>query len=292
MRLLGPGLARVIIAAGALAALSACAQLNQMSGAGVERVQSTELRAALEPGFRLHAPPGPGPFPVVVAIHGCGGPHRNIEDYIERANRNGVALMEVDSFGPRGFTYNYAIDNICRAKDLWGRERAGDILVALGYLRDQDEIDASRMMLIGWSHGSWAIMDLFSMDLVRELPTNLIDAPREGVAGVRSALLLYPICNKFASLSDDDGWDQKIRTHFILVQDDVFKEKNCIRIIEGKLKPQGVEATYSLVEGVTHAFDEVQFPESRFRYDEEAARAALDFFEQFVSETLLWPRAE
>ncbi|GAB4526250.1 MAG: dienelactone hydrolase family protein [Parvularculaceae bacterium] len=279
-------IAAIALAAAAMA-LSACAQLNQLSGAGVERVQSTELRAALEPGFRLHLPPGDGPFPIVVAIHGCGGPHRNIDDYVARANRNGVALMEVDSFGPRGITYNYAIANICRARELWGRERAGDVLAALDYLREQSDIDGSRMMLLGWSHGSWTVMDLFSMDLVDERPTNLIDTPREGVEGVRAALLFYPICNRLASLSDDDGWDQKIRTHFILVKNDVFKEENCIRIIEEDLQPAGVEATYNLVEGVTHAFDEVQFPESRFRYDEDAAQAALDFFENFISETLL-----
>ena len=47
-------------------------------------------------------PPGPGPFPAVVLLHGCGGFHSLMLSWADRLARFGYTALAVDSFGPRG----------------------------------------------------------------------------------------------------------------------------------------------------------------------------------------------
>ena len=56
----------------------------------------------------LARPPGAGPFPVVIGLHGCAGLYtRSGEigaretDWSQRLVRTGYAVLLVDSFGPR-----------------------------------------------------------------------------------------------------------------------------------------------------------------------------------------------
>ena len=59
----------------------------------------------------LYRPAGPGPFPAVVALHGCNGlfarngriQSRNA-DWADRLNEAGIAVLYPDSFNPRGFS--------------------------------------------------------------------------------------------------------------------------------------------------------------------------------------------
>jgi dienelactone hydrolase len=53
----------------------------------------------------LYQPLGDGPFPAIVALHGCEGWLHSSEARLRQAERyveQGYAFLLVDSFGPRG----------------------------------------------------------------------------------------------------------------------------------------------------------------------------------------------
>jgi dienelactone hydrolase len=51
---------------------------------------------------RLERPDGPGPFPAVIVLHGCSGPHRKDADWAAWLRREGYVAVVTDSFRPRG----------------------------------------------------------------------------------------------------------------------------------------------------------------------------------------------
>ena len=114
---------------------------------------------------RLFVPAGSGPFPAVVALHGCGGPDnargalgRRHADWAERWVGQGFAVLLPDSFGSRG------LGSICgtRDREVTPRgERAGDADAARRFLQARRDIRPDRINLVGWSNGGstvlWAI---------------------------------------------------------------------------------------------------------------------------------------
>lgn len=99
----------------------------------------------------LILPPGPGPFPAVIVLHGCGGlSSSRMADWSSRLNSWGYAAVILDSFGPRG------VDTVCdpSAQHLvTPADRAGDVLSTAVYLRSLPRIDGNRIGVLGLSHG-------------------------------------------------------------------------------------------------------------------------------------------
>lgn len=104
----------------------------------------------------LARPPGAGPFPAVIGLHGCAGLYtRSGEigarevDWSRRLVQAGHAVLLVDSFGPRG------IKALCNVRDraLTPAGRARDAFAAVDWLSRQDFAMADRISLIGWSNG-------------------------------------------------------------------------------------------------------------------------------------------
>lgn len=51
---------------------------------------------------QLYTPKGPGPFPALVLLHGCGGLGPNMFAWAEWLRAEGYAALVLDSFGGRG----------------------------------------------------------------------------------------------------------------------------------------------------------------------------------------------
>jgi dienelactone hydrolase len=131
-------------------------------------------------------PHSPGPHPAVVMLHGCGGAydsqgklgarHRMWGDYL--ASQGYTALL-LDSFSSRG------IKEICTVKfgdrRLKESDRTGDAYAALAWLRQQPEVDAKRISLLGWSHGAGVTLEAISRK------------PEVG-DGFNTAVAFYPGC--------------------------------------------------------------------------------------------------
>lgn len=282
MRILSfSGVATILIAL----SMTGCA-IGQFRGWFVEERAPDALFEEIKDGVTVYKPDGDGPFPAVIAFHGCAKPHNRADVYAKAANSLGVAFLTVDSYGPRGVSEMEAQTRVCSGQTFWGRERAGDALVALDHARSLSFVDKDRIALLGWSHGGWTVMDLMSMDLETTLPTSLSAAPEEGLSGVTAVLLYYPYCGT-ASRSKATGWPKPIPARFVLVENDALtKEGQCVETIE-RLKADGVEAEYEILKGVTHGFDENHEPGSRLRYAEEEAAYAVTVFAEFLNTYLV-----
>lgn len=231
-------------------------------------------------------PEGRGPFPVVLAFHGCGGNGPVQGTYADVALDLGVMAVIVDSFGPRNISHGEALATVCSGLRLRGQERAGDVVAAVEYARAHPKADGEHMVLLGWSHGAWSIMDALAMHLEADMPPGLESIPADPMAGVRGVVLLYPYCGAF-SLTRKRGWVTNVPAQFILAADDnVVGIEDCILAAE-TLIDQGLNIDLQIIPGQTHSFDEPdQSPDGAFRYDPRAAARSKTLFAQFLREHL------
>jgi dienelactone hydrolase len=160
-----------------------------------------------------------------------------------------------------------------------GSERAGDVLVAIDDARRQRFVDPDRIVLIGASHGGWAIMDLLALDPPRRLPFNLAslrpDAPADPLAGVAGAILLYPYCGR-ANRAVPGGWRRPLPALFLLSADDIVAPAGpCLAAAEA-MQARGLPVETLVFEGVTHGFDQKDRSAlSTLAFDPEATAEAL-----------------
>ena len=109
--------------------------------------------ALLAEHLTLVKPDGPGPFPVVLQMHGCGGIQPMQLRYAEAARGAGFAAVVVDSLGPRGIGRREAQLTVCTGARLRGAERAVDLLAMLSWVKAQPWATADNVAAAGWSHG-------------------------------------------------------------------------------------------------------------------------------------------
>jgi dienelactone hydrolase len=135
----------------------------------------------------LYVPKGNGPFPAIVALHGCAGLNgKNDEisprhrDWGERLAAQGYVVLFSDSFASRG------LGPQCRnaTRDVKpSRERVADALAALAFLANQSNVDAKAISLFGWSNGASSVLYAVAKK----------NAPSTGPDFVR-AIGFYPGC--------------------------------------------------------------------------------------------------
>jgi dienelactone hydrolase len=252
----------------------------------VPRLEPAALSAKLAPYYRIMKPPGDGPFPTALLFSGCDGPKDNVVRWGEMLNALGWAAIIVDSHGPRGLTDNETWRLVCAGQLFTGSERAGDVLVSLDDARHMPFVDAGTIVLIGSSHGGWAIMDLLALDPPRRLPSNLAALPadaKDPLAGVVGTILLYPWCGPGSRARN--GWRRDIPALFLLSADDgIAPSAQCLRIAR-RLEARGVPAETVVFEGVTHGFDQQERSAlSTLKFDPAATAAALQAGVAFLNE--------
>lgn len=137
---------------------------------------------------RLMLPPGNGPFPAVVALHGCGGSAnargdlmRRDRDWATRWVGQGHAVLLPDSFGSRGLGSQCGVaDRQVRP----GRERVSDVEAARAFLQGRADIRPDRITLVGWSNGGSTV--LYALSPRRR--------PADGRPDFHQAVAFYPGC--------------------------------------------------------------------------------------------------
>ena len=120
-------------------------------------------------------------------------------------------------------------------------------------------VDPNRLVLVGASHGAWAIMDLLALDPPHRLPFNLTglpaDARADPLAGVVGTILLYPYCGA-ANRANPDGWRRSLPTLFLLAADDTVAPSGHCTAIANTMRARGQPVETVAFKGVTHAFDQ------------------------------------
>ena len=136
---------------------------------------------------------GHAPRPAVVALHGCGGLWRNARsigtafegrypEYIARLHAAGFHVLLPDSFTARGsgpICSQPAADRVIKVET-----RRADVRAGVQWLAARPEVDAARILVLGWSHGA--------MTALSALNARRTDA----AAPVAGVIAFYPGCTE------------------------------------------------------------------------------------------------
>jgi dienelactone hydrolase len=251
----------------------------------VSRLTPADLDRLLEPTYEVLRPEGDGPFPAIVQLSGCAGVWENQRTWARVFRDAGWVSVLSDSVAARGLSW----ESVCGGTHLLGSERAGDVLVALAHARELPFVDRERIVLAGWSHGGWAIMDLLAMDPPRELPHNLSEMPAGGLSGLVGLLFVYPYCG-FGTRSET--WSTRAPAMFLMAEhDEVVSTEDCLELASA-LEAEGHRVRIEILEGALHSFDEPVCADGRTdKYDPGSTRRAHELALGFLT-TLGGPEPE
>lgn len=223
-------------------------------------------------------------FPTVLMFHGCAGPRKPfLRQWAAVFNDAGYAAMIVDSTGPRGYSRQDALEVVCAGKTLLGQERAGDVFAAIELARTDPRLDTDRLLLAGWSHGAWTVMDFLTMDGEKRRPAGLSgDLP--DAANVGGVVLFYPHCGTGA-LSRFRPWRQSPPAiAFIAGADTVVKSEKCVRLVNRKTR-RGAPIDMTVYPDAQHVFDDPFLePEWHHWYNEEDHQDAENRLRAFLGD--------
>jgi dienelactone hydrolase len=199
---------------------------------------------------QLYKPEGEGPFPTVIALHGCGGLGGHADpvlpryrEWVERLLRDGNAVLLPDSYGSR------ELGPQCRVKEMHvkaRRERVADIAASRAWLMKQSWVARDRVSLIGWANGASALLWAVRPQ----------SAARDTGPDFRAAIAFYPDCRISAGL----GWSARVPTLVLIgANDDVSSPQACRQMVDGA---HGRSALTRIVvyPGAYHDFDRANTP--------------------------------
>src|SRR3981081_3083615 len=199
---------------------------------------------------QLYRPDGDGPFPVVIALHGCGGLAGNSEpvqpryrDWAEQLLKAGNAVLLPDSYGSR------ELGPQCRVNErrvLARRERVADIVASRQWLGQQPWAARDRISLLGWANGASALLWAVRPQL----------SSRNVEPDFRSAVAFYPDCR----ISSGLGWSARVPTLLLIgAKDDVSSPPACRQMVDGA-RGRSALARIVVYPGAFHDFDRANFP--------------------------------
>ncbi|NQW11542.1 MAG: dienelactone hydrolase family protein [Alphaproteobacteria bacterium] len=204
-----------------------------------------------------------GRVPAVVLLHGCAGITAWNRQWTRRLLAWGYAVLDVDSFGPRGRA------DVCDAVfSIAPATRALDAFGAKEFLSTHPRVDADRVAVLGMSHGGWA-----GLIAARASTARRLDA-----APFRAVVTLYPWC---------DGDDPVASPTLILVgeHDDWTPAPRCAEQV-ARLD-DNPEVILKVYPGAHHGFDfeglDVVQAGHVIRHDTDAAADAVDSARRFLA---------
>lgn len=209
-------------------------------------------------GYRVFRPDGPGPHPAVVFLSGCSGlkpsfAPKAYEQAAERLRAIGFIVVWADYIGRRNISSCFG--GVTR------EEAAGDAVAAAAWLRSQNEVDARRITIMGWSWGGGAVLLALGSYSVEELIFT-------------RAIVYYPY-----------GTSNKPWTHRVPVlvlqgdADNIAPPEMCKSVLETSAQKGDVRViTYP---GAKHCFDMSE----NYGYHPQAAVAAWEEVQQFLKPT-------
>jgi dienelactone hydrolase len=198
----------------------------------------------------LFRPDGAGPFPGVVALHGCeslfnrsGKVAQRFADWGERLAAAGLVAIFPDSFGSRGLR---AQCRVAERKVRTEHERVADANAARRWLQSEPWVIKDRVSLLGWANGGVASLWAVQPRLVA----------RDGVPDFRSAVAFYPGCRRLSELA----WSARIPTLILIGRaDDWTPATACEQMVAGA-KGRSARASLMVYPNAYHEFDRPDYP--------------------------------
>lgn len=167
------------------------------AGDAVERVDIADTRrggeTATVTGYLLK-PPGAGPFPAVVLLHGSGGHQPGYLCIAEKMVGWGYVALAIDSNSTPSTDRLYAMGGFLDTEQAQDAHRGRRLLASRPY------VDGGRIGVIGWSAGGQATLTAVSSH--RTFASGKWhDVDRDGAFA--AAVAVYPVCH--AALEDLDA---------------------------------------------------------------------------------------
>ena len=198
---------------------------------------------------QLFKPDGDGPFPTVIALHGCGGLGGRSEpvqsryrEWAELLLKAGDAVLLPDSYGSR------ELGPQCRVKERpvrANRERVADIMASRQWLVQQPWAARDRISLMGWANGASALLWAVRPQLSSRAEPDF-----------RSAIAFYPDCRVASGL----GWSTRVPTLLLIgAKDDVSSPPACRQMIDGA-HGRSALARIVVYPSAYHDFDRANLP--------------------------------
>lgn len=240
-----------------------------------------ERWARLKPSLVIRRPEGPGPFPVVLIFPGCGGVRSHLHRYAEAAAGAGWMTVTVESFIARGWSDAFVRTFVCTGLLLRGGTRAGDVMAAATFAKTLPDADPAWIVLAGWSHGAWAIMDLMTEKLERRGEAMIADPVNADLSGVVGAFMPYPYV-AFPARSRWFRWRRALDALVILPTRDHLARRADYERVLNRAREAGSEIEEWVVDA-THAFDEPGLTHPKVHYDPEATTEAIRRFTGFLT---------
>ena len=201
---------------------------------------------------QLYKPDGDGPFPTVIALHGCGGLGGHSEpvlpryrDWAEQLLKTGHAVLLPDSYGSRELGPQCLVkerERRVRAR----RERVADITAARQWLMQQPWAAHDRVSLMGWGNGAGALLWAVRPQ----------SSPRNAGPDFRSAIAFYPDCR----ISSGLGWSARVPTLLLIgAKDDVSSSSACRQMVDGA-RGRTALTRIEIYPAAAHDFDRANLP--------------------------------
>jgi dienelactone hydrolase len=213
----------------------------------------------------MYRPDGPGPFPAVVALHGCDGlvGHdeaiaRRYGDWGERLRAAGFVVVFPDSYGSRGTGAQCDIRNrVVRTT----RERVGDAHAVRRWLQHQGFVMNDRVSLLGWANGATAALWAIRRSAA---------PPRDEDRDFRSAATLYPGCRRLA----ETAWSARVPTLLLVGSaDDWMPSTFCEQMVAGA-RGRSAGTRIIVYPGAQHNFDHPGQPLAQLAFTSDGAGRA------------------
>ncbi|MCA3563799.1 MAG: dienelactone hydrolase family protein [Methylocystis sp.] len=197
----------------------------------------------------LFRPSGPGPFPAVVALHGCGGLGSGTAmiggrhaDWGQRLADQGYIVLFPDSFGSRG------LGPQCLVRDRTVRpskERVSDAYAAKAWLQQRPDVIADKVSLLGWSNGGSSV--LWSLADERK--------PQDGRPDFNAAVAFYPGCRQVTQSAGRRDWASRLPLLILIGEADTWTPAEPCRDLVKLMQAGGRNATIITYANAVHEFD-------------------------------------
>jgi len=199
-------------------------------------------------GLKAHWLPAAegAPRPAIVALHGCGGLYRRdgitlasrYAEYATRIAGAGYHVLLPDSFGSRGSGPICTVRN--RERTITVETRRADTLAAVQWLAQRSDVDAQRIVLLGWSHGATTLL-------------GALNSARSGAAPVAGAIAFYPGCS--AALKEPFALEAPLLL-LLGADDDWTAPAPCERLVARTLQDQPqADIVLKVYADSVHGFD-------------------------------------
>ena len=191
----------------------------------------------------LHKPPGSGPYPAVVILHGCGGVAPIHTTWARLFVEQGQVALIVDSLRPRGFA------ELCSKSgpDIPNTARFDDAMGALRYLQTLPFVDPARVGAIGFSNGGLYAIAVINGPSLERARARGVALPSPGYA---AGVGVYP--GGCRSLLEE----RVVKPLLILIggADDWTRPDLCAQMVEA-MRSRGADAEIIVYPGAYHYFD-------------------------------------